>query len=236
MSASPHSDREPRGAKVGGQKVLLLSGMDFAGKTTAISLLSASVMQKHVVRHRFLSASDPIQEFIDDNLWIPRDEFVPLLVSLVRADVLNRDLGNLIIQDSLWFLKFAARLLHEDPRKYELDIEELLRLAQALPPVASFYLTAGRGDRLARYRKRSLGVRRMSRSDQLVLDWDNFEAIDSLYMNLVQESFADTLIVNTSQHDSQRVAYEILQATGIAAETCSAPNSQQQAMSFDPGA
>lgn len=184
--------------------------MDFAGKSTLTRSVSPLLAVPHTLRHRFISQIDPIQELIDHRVWIPRHDFVPLLVEMVLQDLGQVDPAEWVLQDSLWFLKFVARLTHEEPNCYGLEVDAILAATAQLNPSGSFYLSASRRDRLARFRRRSLRPSTLSNSDRLISRWQDFAAIDAVYLDLITHCFPGTEILDTSSEAPSALAAHIV--------------------------
>lgn len=179
--------------------LLLFSGMDFSGKSTLAKGVSAAIESPHVSRHRFLAPVDPIQGMIDAGAWLPRPEFVQRLLRFVVDDRAARvGATEFVLQDSLWFLKFAARLLTEEPNRYRAETEALLDIAQTIKPLGSFYLTASHADRVSRLYGREVSGAIVTKSDRLVRDRGAFEATDLQYRALVDECFPNTVVLDSS--------------------------------------
>lgn len=63
--------------------IKLFSGMDFSGKSTTVQNLSIEMPGKFKCQQKFITPIQTLQEMIDNNIWIPRKDFIPLLQEMV---------------------------------------------------------------------------------------------------------------------------------------------------------
>lgn len=145
--------------------IKLFSGMDFSGKSTTVQNLSIEMPGKFKCQQKFINSYSNFARMIDNNIWIPRKDFIPLLQEMVLTDVQDYCQKDLILQDTLWVIKFTAKLLTDGKNIYETEITKLLSLIKNYPDMDSFYVTASMEKRKERYQKRLLSGERISRSD-----------------------------------------------------------------------
>lgn len=131
--------------------IKLFSGMDFSGKSTTVQNLSIEMPGKFKCQQKFITPIQTLQEMIDNNIWIPRKDFIPLLQEMVLTDVQDYCQKDLILQDTLWVIKFTAKLLTDGKNIYETEITKLLSLIKNYPDMDSFYVTASMEKRKERY-------------------------------------------------------------------------------------
>lgn len=189
--------------------IKLFSGMDFSGKSTTVQNLSIAMPGKFKCQQKFITPIRTLQEMIDNNIWIPRKNFIPLLQEMVLTDVQNYYQQDLILQDTLWVIKFTAKLLADEKKIYETEIKKLLSLIQNYPNMDSFYVTASMEKRKERYQKRLLNGERISRSDKLLFSGSMFEEIEKYYKEIIFSRFPDTKIIDTTNQPPSQIV-EIL--------------------------
>ncbi|MCD8022048.1 MAG: hypothetical protein LUF30_03410 [Lachnospiraceae bacterium] len=142
--------------------IKLFSGMDFSGKSTTIERVLVKIPNVFRKQSKFITPIETLQIMIDQNIWVPKEVFIPLLYELVTEDIKNyRECGP-ILQDTLWVIKFIARLWVEDGEHYEEEIQMLLRLVEQYPDMDSFYLTTTLEARRERYKNIFLTRKRIS--------------------------------------------------------------------------
>lgn len=101
--------------------IKLFSGMDFSGKSTTVQNLSIEMPGKFKCQQKFITPIQTLQEMIDNNIWIPRKDFIPLLQEMVLTDVQDYCQKDLILQDTLWVIKFTTKLLTDGKNIYETE-------------------------------------------------------------------------------------------------------------------
>ena len=185
--------------------IKLFSGMDFSGKSTTISYLAQSMPGLFKCRYKFLTPIPTLQYMIENNIWIPRDKFIPLLRDMVVNDINHYEENGPILQDTLWVIKFTAKLLVEDRDTYKNEIYELLRLVKGYPEADSFYITASAEERKRRYEIRKLRGERISKSDKLLFSGNMFEKVDRQYREIIFERFPYTQIIDTTSQTPEEI-------------------------------
>ena len=185
--------------------IKLFSGMDFSGKSTTVQNLSIEMPGKFKCQQKFITPIQTLQEMIDNNIWIPRKDFIPLLQEMVLTDVQDYCQKDLILQDTLWVIKFTAKLLTDGKNIYETEITKLLSLIKNYPDMDSFYVTASMEKRKERYQKRLLSGERISRSDRLLFSENMFEEIEKYYKEIIFFRFQDTKIIDTTNQSPSQI-------------------------------
>lgn len=185
--------------------IKLFSGMDFSGKSTTVQNLSIEMPGKFKCQQKFITPIQTLQEMIDNNIWIPRKDFIPLLQEMVLTDVQDYCQKDLILQDTLWVIKFTAKLLTDGKNIYETEITKLLSLIKNYPDMDSFYVTASMEKRKERYQKRLLSGERISRSDRLLFSENMFEEIEKYYKEIIFVRFPDTKIIDTTNQSPSQI-------------------------------
>lgn len=103
-------------------EIKLFSGMDFSGKSTTIESIDKVMPGVFNRQQKFLTPIQTLQRMIDNNIWVPRDEFIPLLQKMVRDDLKDYKDNGPILQDTLWIIKFTSKLLVDGGKEtYEDD-------------------------------------------------------------------------------------------------------------------
>ena len=185
--------------------IKLFSGMDFSGKSTTVQNLSIEMPGKFKCQQKFITPIQTLHEMIDNNIWIPRKDFIPLLQEMVLTDVQDYCQKDLILQDTLWVIKFTAKLLTDGKNIYETEITKLLSLIKNYPDMDSFYVTASMEKRKERYQKRLLSGERISRSDRLLFSENMFEEIEKYYKEIIFFRFPDTKIIDTTNQSPSQI-------------------------------
>lgn len=179
-------------------KIKLFSGMDFSGKTTVINLVNNKMSNVFRCQSKFITPIKTLEIMIERNIWLPCDKFIPLLNKIVAKDIADyKDCGP-ILQDTLWVIKFVARLCAENIDKYYSEIIKLLQLIDSYPDMDSFYITATMNERMKRYNMRAASGKRISRSDKLLFSYDIFEKTEMYYRNIMLKFFPETKIIDTT--------------------------------------
>lgn len=191
-------------------KIKLFSGMDFSGKSTMISLIDRIMPNVFKPQKKFLTSICTLQKMIDQNVWLPRDRFIPLLISMVEEDVSNCAVDGPILQDTLWVIKFCARLLADSDNQYRDETNELLRLVGMYPDMDSFYATTTMDERLNRYYIRLSAGKRISRSDNLLFSTNEFEEIEMHYKSIIISRFPNTRTIDTTFDSPEEIAKSLL--------------------------
>lgn len=186
--------------------IKLFSGMDFSGKSTTIKSVEALFPNTFKIQSKFLTPIDTIQKMIDQNIWIPRHTFIPLLQKIVTKDILNYQENGLILQDTLWVIKFTARLLADDSYDCHDAIAVLLDLINQYPDMDSFYITTTLKERKKRYNIRKKSGKRITRSDKLILSKEIFNRTEKHYRSILLNRFPNTQIIDTTFECSQLIA------------------------------
>lgn len=185
--------------------IKLLSGMDFSGKSTVAKCIDESMPGVFHRSSKFLTPIYTIQYCINHNIWIPPDDFIPLLKRLVRKDIDCYEDRHPILQDTLWVIKFTARLM-ADNNQYSHYIYSLLELINEYPQMDSFYFTATQEARHMRYIQREASGKRISKSDKLIFNKEYFEEIEKWYKFIILEKFPNTHIIDTTNRSPGFVA------------------------------
>lgn len=189
--------------------IKLFSGMDFSGKSTTINNLDRTMPGVFRCQQKFLTPIQTLQRMIDNNIWIPRDEFIPLLQEMVMTDIRNYKDSGLILQDTLWVIKFTSKLLVDGQNSFRNEIENLLNLIKCYPDMDSFYITTTMEERRKRYEMRVLSGERISRSDRLLFSGNMFEEVEKNYKNIIFERFPNTQIIDSTYKSTDQIVREL---------------------------
>lgn len=183
--------------------------MDFSGKSTTINNLDRTMPGVFRCQQKFLTPIQTLQRMIDNNIWIPRDEFIPLLQEMVMTDIRNYKDSGLILQDTLWVIKFTSKLLVDGQNSFRNEIENLLNLIKCYPDMDSFYITTTMEERRKRYEMRVLSGERISRSDRLLFSGNMFEEVEKNYKNIIFERFPNTQIIDSTYKSTDQIVREL---------------------------
>ena len=184
--------------------------MDFSGKSTTIKMINSTMPNIFNCQKKFLTPIETLQKMIDQNIWLQRNEFIPLLRKMVETDILNYQKGAPILQDTLWVIKFCARLLADNSSDFQDEINILLDLVDRYPNMDSFYVTTTLERRMERYKVRLSMGKRISRSDKLLLSEDMFEKTEKYYKNIIFNRFPNTQIVDTTFDSPEQVVNRLM--------------------------
>lgn len=179
--------------------------MDFSGKSTIIDNINRAMPSVFKCQQKFLTPIQTLQMMIDNDIWIPRDKFIPLLREMVISDIKNYEQQGLILQDTLWVIKFTSKLLVDGKDTYAKEIEEFLNLIKRYPEMDSFYITTEMEERKKRYETRSLSGKRISKSDKLLFSQNVFEEVEKHYRDIMFERFPNTQIIDTTNQSPEEV-------------------------------
>lgn len=185
--------------------IKLFSGMDFSGKSTIINGIYDSMPGVFKKSKKFLTPISTLQEMIDNNIWMPRDEFIPVLKELVITDIQTYRDNGFILQDTLWIIKFTARLLAEGDNINDREIHELLSLIKRYPDMDSYYITTTMEERRKRFVEREKSGKRISRSDRLLFEEGFFEEVEKCYKNILFEKFPKTYTIDTTNKSPETI-------------------------------
>lgn len=189
--------------------IKLFSGMDFSGKSTTINNLAKVMPGVFKCQQKFLTPIQTLQRMIDNNIWIPRYKFIPLLQEMVMNDIKNFEDNKLILQDTLWVIKFTSKLLVDGQKSYTNEIENLLYLIKRYPDMDSFYISTTMEERWKRYEMRVLSGERISRSDKLLFSGNMFEKVEKNYKNIIFERFPNTQIIDSTYKSTDQIVREL---------------------------
>lgn len=190
--------------------IKLFSGMDFSGKSTTINAIDQTMPGIFKRQQKFLTPIQTLQNMIDNGIWIPREKFIPLLRKMVVDDIKNYREDGLVLQDTLWIIKFTSKLLVDGQTEYGEEIKEFLNLIKCYPDMDSFYITASMAERKQRYIKRVQNGERISRSDRLLFSGNLFEEIEKYYKDIVFERFPGTRIIDTTNQPTKQIVSDLI--------------------------
>lgn len=190
--------------------VKLFSGMDFSGKSTTIKSINELMPGIFKCQQKFLTPIQTLQQMIDNGIWIPRDEFIPVLKEMVRKDLNDYEENALILQDTLWLIKFTSRLLVDGGNDYAKEINEFISMIRCYPEMDSFYITASMEERKKRYEKRNQDGGRISRSDKLLFFEKEFEEVDKYYQEIVCKCFPNTQVIDTTYENTEKIVGNLM--------------------------
>lgn len=191
-------------------KIKLFSGMDFSGKSSTIRAILQEAPSIFRFQKKFLTPIQTLQEMIDRQIWLPLAQFIPLLQQLVEADIANYQEDGPILQDTLWVIKFTARLITEHSNDYQDKIQLLLGYIDQYPEMDSFFVTTTLEERERRFRIRESQGKRISRSDRLLYSVDLFIEIEKNYRKIIFDRFPNTQIIDTTYQLPEEIADSLI--------------------------
>ena len=118
-------------------KIKLFSGMDFSGKSTIIKYIDVAIPGVFKCQKKFLTPINTIEKL--RGVWLPAEIWKPLLQESIREDIANYQDDGLVLQDSLWIIKYMATKLEKNsPEDFE-EMDQLQQLLWRYPDMDSFY-------------------------------------------------------------------------------------------------
>jgi len=195
--------------------LVLISGMDFSGKTTTVKEIKA-LEPDVVIRYRYLSdiagnaARQEIVSIRESGNDVEKQRYRALARQSIEYDMKNyKPLNALVIQDTLFLLKhYSKRVLENTDHELIKWLEEQISL---LPKMKSVFLTVGEEERKRRLDKRISDGERLAKTDKLLIEEPKkFFEIGDLYFKVVLKHFPDTKVIDTTQLTPKQVAQEVL--------------------------
>lgn len=191
-------------------EIKLFSGMDFSGKSTIIKIIENEMPGVFKVQKKFLTPIDMIKKVRTRDTWLPPEEWKPLLQKTVKEDIENYKENGLIMQDSLWIIKYIATKIEKNSQEDFEEIEILKKLLNKYPDMDSFYLTTTMEERINRFNLRESSGSEITGSDKLLFSREKFEKVENAYRELVLNRFPNTRIIDTTNKTPEEVAREII--------------------------
>lgn len=189
-------------------RIKLFSGMDFSGKSTIIEYIDAEMPCVFKRQAKFLTPIDTIENL--RGIWLPAEIWKPLLQEIVRKDIADYRDNGLVLQDTLWVVKYiATQLSRNSPEDYE-ETEQLQQLLWRYPDMDSFYLTTTIEERIRRFGARESAGGRVSGSDKVLLSAEVFEKTENHYKNIILSRFPNTRIIDTVGATPEQTARDIM--------------------------
>lgn len=192
-------------------KLKLFTGMDFSGKTTIIKSIDKAMPNVFKLQKKFLTKIDTIEKVRKLDKRLPAEEWKPLLQETIKKDIANYRENGIVLQDSLWIIKYIATKLEENnPEDYE-EIKILSKLLEQYPDMDSFYITTTMEERINRFKMRQSLGESITGSDKLLLSTEKFERVEQYYKNIVIQRFPNTKIIETTYDTPDETVQNILQ-------------------------
>ena len=183
--------------------------MDFSGKSTIIYNIDVAMPGVFKCQKKFLTPIDIIENL--RGVWLPPKVWKPLLQENIREDITNYQYNGLVLQDTLWIIKYIATKLEKNsPEDYE-EIEQLQQLLWRYPDMDSFYLTTTIEERIRRFDARESSGGKISGSDKMLLGAEVFERTENYYKNIILSRFPNTRIIDTVGATPEQTAKDIMQ-------------------------
>ena len=191
-------------------KIKLISGMDFSGKSTIIKGINEAMPGVFKIQKKFLTPIDTIEKVRKRDNWLPPEEWKPLLQDTVKKDIADYKEDGLILQDSLWIVKYlATKIENNSPEDYE-EIKILNNLFQQYPDMDSFYLTTTIDERIKRLNMREASGKEITGSDKLLFSKTKFENTEKHYKDIILSRFPNTRIIDTTGYTSEEIVNIIM--------------------------
>lgn len=184
--------------------MLLISGMDFSGKTTVIKRIAEEFPNHYVIQHKYLSVDDPLKEIRNSKKKYSVDKWALFWEQVVLSDISNFnsrcDNGyyndyDIILQDSLSSFKHLAMLKADVANTNNDSFAMFEEAVHQYPSMDSIFLTALIEERKRRYEMREVSKR--THSDQLLFS-PQFSKVEDEYKKIVLNCFPHTLTIDTS--------------------------------------
>jgi len=204
-------------------KLLLISGMDFAGKSTVVKDIANLHSKEMIVREKLISPPENnkkwqmIIRIRKSAVWTmewnveQREKYEDLMYEALRYDLEQFcPLELQLIQDTLFLIKRYARLIKDNNIKL---LEKNKILNSLLPKMDSIYLTASPKERLRRFNVRMNSGSKITKGDQLLHDDPKkFFELDDIYKEQIFRLFPNTLLIDTTNTTSSEAAFEIIKS------------------------
>lgn len=196
--------------------MLLISGMDFSGKTSVAKRIIEICPNTYKIQHKYLSIGDPLKDIRNNKKIYPVDEWVQFWKQVILNDISEFkrycQMGRYnnydsILQDGLSAFKHLAML---KANTNNTNNDSLVVFEDALhqyPSMDSIFLTASIEERKKRYEMRKLSKR--TYSDQLLFS-SQFSKIEDEYIKIIFNCFPHTLTIDTSTISLNEVAKIVL--------------------------
>ena len=192
-------------------KIKLFSGMDFSGKTTIIKNIDMLMPGIFKIQKKFLTPIDTIQKVRERDTWLPPEEWKPLLQNTIKKDISDYQENGLILQDSLWIIKYLATTIEKgNPEDYE-EIEQLSKLLENYPDMDSFYITTTIDERIKRLEMSIAEGKEITGSDKVLFSAEKFEKIEKNYRSIILKRFPDTKIIDTTYSTPEESVKDIIE-------------------------
>ena len=191
-------------------KIKLFSGMDFSGKTTIVHDINEKLLNVFKIQKKFLTDINTIDKVRKLDYWLPPEEWKPLLQKTIETDIANYKDDGLVLQDSLWIIKYIATKKEQNSEE---DIEEINILQELLkdyPEMDSFYITTSIEERIKRLKERESNGKEITGSDKLLFDCVKFEKVEKHYRDIVLNRFPNTKIIDTTYKTPEETVEEII--------------------------
>ena len=187
--------------------------MDFSGKSTIIKIIDVAMLGVFKLQKKFLTPIDTIESL--RGVWFPPEIWKPLLQKIIREDIVNYQDNGLVLQDTLWIIKYiATKLEKNNPEDYK-EMDQLQQLLWQYPDMDSFYITTTIEERIRRFRARESLGGTISGSDRMLLSAEVFKRTENHYKNIILHRFPNTRIIDTTGAIPEQTAKDIMQDKGF---------------------
>lgn len=185
-------------------RTLLISGMDFSGKTSVTKRITEVSPNAYIIQHKYLSIDDPLKEIRNSKKKYPVDEWALFWKQVVLDDIseFNKRYKkgcyndyDIVLQDGLSSFKHLAMLKSDTDSPNANSLAAFEEALYQYPSMDSVFLTASIEERKRRYEMRELSKR--TYSDKLLFS-SQFLKTEYEYQRIVLNHFPHTLIIDTS--------------------------------------
>ncbi len=191
-------------------KLKLFSGMDLSGKSTIVNVINTAMPCKFQLNHNFLSqAINDIQKASQLKTWPSDDEWWPIVYKALTRDTTTL-INTPILQDTLWGIKYLARLQAKFDTDYSNKLTKLKNIIQNYPNADSFYLTTSMDERLKRFSLRQKSGTQITASDKLILNQNRFLNTEKKYQDLILSLYPNTVVIDTTFNTPDETAKMIM--------------------------
>lgn len=196
--------------------IKLLNGLDFSGKTSIAMEIQRRDIDRYIVHRKFVSNISALDEMKKKNIFVTDPyKFTPILISLIQRDILNLKNGlglsssKVLIQDSLWPVKYATHLLMNDVCDYHEEAQSIIDVMKQYPEypaMDSFYFCVEYEERKRRFLNKLNNGASVTPFDKLIMNETYFLKLEEQYIGIIQTLFPNTKLVETTYRTINELA------------------------------
>ncbi|MBD5469005.1 MAG: hypothetical protein HDR21_12730 [Lachnospiraceae bacterium] len=185
--------------------IKLLNGLDLSGKTSIALEIQSRDINRYIVHRKFVSNINVLDDMQHKNVFVfDPYKFTPLLINLIQQDIFNLENGlglsssKVLIQDSLWPVKYATRLLMDDVCDYHKEAQSIIDVMKKYPSMDSYYFFVEYEERRRRFLNELEKGARITPFDKMIMNETHFSKIEEHYKGILLSLFPNTKIVDTT--------------------------------------